>query len=57
MNVGNRLQLIVSAAKYSEQEAHDIACLLCWIRDEQDPELIIKIENSIFKIYDSKINK
>lgn len=46
-NVTERFNLIIQAQKYSDQETHDISAMLCWLRDEVDPELQIRIETCL----------
>jgi hypothetical protein len=39
MTTAERYNLIIQAEKYSEQEAHDVATLLCIIRDTRRNEI------------------
>lgn len=38
-----RYELIMAAQRYSEQEAHEISALLCFLRDCDDPVLSARV--------------
>jgi len=42
-----RFNLIIEANKYSDGECHDIAAMLCFIRDCDEPELTERLEQCL----------